>query len=268
MEMLCRLNIMIGNKLIFILFALSSLVLNSCENNLPTGEETENSNKPNCTVSGYINAKGAQIVLTRVDNSNIEYVVISDANGNFIFDNIYSGEYYIDATRNGYVWNYMLVNGQYNFFTKEIEVKTGETIELRIILGITDEELTKFQYNITDINGYTIRDRIRIDKETQFITFKLYNESGRDAYWSVSGVESAYITDGRDIVYIFTSFSETSGVLLPGESKLLTGIINQNIFDFYYDRKEYILNYVPALRFGNGNGLVDPKRIELDLEFY
>ena len=263
MEMLYRLYLMIGSKVAFIILLSSLLMFNSCENTPP--DDSKNIYQTKCNILGELRIKGVKITLKHEDNDLIEYVAVSDASGVFSFDDIVEGKYSVSIERQGYRWGYMIVDGEYEFFTNIIEIKDRETKSLEIILYITSESLNEFEYEITDVDGLPIYNSVSIEREQSILTFRLYNKTGNDVRWTINGVDRCYLTDGRDIEYIFSYFSETSGVIPAGQSILVSGMINKNIYSFY--ENHYIMSNINKLTFSCGNVFAESKEMILDIDF-
>lgn len=217
-----------------------------------------------CVINGTINhshPNGVKVTLESVTDPSLKYIAVSDANGAFEFQDVLAGTYSVDAIKDGFGWVWMVDDGVVNHKDRLIELIGGRTKELTIYLnggaGFLD-----FLLELTDISGNPIEDYVYVPKYSTMVSFRLYNRTDRSHSWSVSNIDRCFVTDDRGInlEYTFSSFSPTSGTLEPGESVVLVGRINQEIFNVYTNYPYYSIN---ELDFFSGWS----KTVSLDIEF-
>lgn len=211
---------------------------------------------------------GFIITLESVLDPSLKYVAISDMNGAFDFNDIIAGKYSIDAVKDGYGinWIWMVDDGVVNHRDRLIELKDGQRKELTITMNEwTDSSSTQFKLDLTDVNGIQVGQSVVIPKYSTTVAFRLYNGTDSEQYWSVDNTDRCFVTGNLNyqyyFEYIFSSFSQTSGTLKPGDSVVLVGGINQEIFKM---PKSSIDNWFSTLRFFSGIGSKD---VSLSIEF-
>ena len=206
---------------------------------------------------------GFKITLEDASDPSIQHTAITDAKGQFNFQDIDAGTYTINAEKKGYSWVLMVDDGKPNHTNRKIELMGGKTKEITISMrteqsyGSSDYEL-----DITDINGNPIRGRVKIPKYSTTVAFRLYNGTDKAHYWSVLYTNDCFVSDdiGAYLEYVFESFSPTSGTLESGQDVVLIGKINQDIWSIYKNSPHSVYN---TLSFWIGK----TKEVTLDIEF-
>lgn len=186
-----------------------------------------------CSINGTIdhrNPSGVVVTLQNVSDPSVKHIAVSDTKGVFEFHDIMEGTYSIDATKDGYKWIWMVDDGVVNHRNRFIELKGGQSKELAIYMS-GGSSITDFQLDLTDISGNPIGNSVSISKTITTISFRLFNGTGNNQAWSVGHTDQCFVTDGRDMEYVFSSFSPTSGTLKPGDNVVVIGTINNKIFN-------------------------------------
>jgi len=231
-----RLLSIMSSKNILAMILFSFMVASGCT------KDDENSLQTKCSINGVIDAYGGgsnihlggfKIRLESTSNSSTQHIAISDETGAFLFQDIEVGTYTISVIKEGYEWVYMSVDGNPNQQNRTIEIYDGETKNIRILMRGHLPTTSDFPLELTDIYGNPIGNSIHVPKYATNVAFRLYNGTGYSHSWSVSNTENLFVSDdnGYYSERIFDSFSQTSGTLNPGESTIIVGTINQNIFN-------------------------------------
>ena len=221
-----------------------------------------------CQINGVINSyddknNGFKITLEDVHDAVIQHVVVSDSYGNFMFNDIAAGEYNINAAKQGYEWVLMIDDGKQNPYSNNIKLEDGQVKDIKIIMKNTSSYTSDFDLELTDSYGNPINGSVSVPKYATTISFRLYNGTGSHKSWSVYDTDKCVVSDdiGAYYEYIFSSFSQTSGTLSPGQSVLLIGNINPDIFSIYSNYPRYVIN---TLSFYSG---YYHKEITLNIDF-
>ncbi len=221
----------------------------------------------NCVVTGNIisigiQANGIKVTLENVSDSSLKYVAISDANGTFEFRDIVAGTYYVDAVKDGLEWGWMKDESAINQGDRLLELKDDQIKELTIYMT-GNSYRPNFHLTITGIDGGPISNRIFIPKHSTTVAFRLYNGTNSAHSWAVYNTNTCFVSDdiGYNSEQIFSSFSQTSGTLKPGDAIVLVGTINQGIFSVFQRSPRYKYSTL------NFHSDFTGKDVYLDIEF-
>lgn len=213
---------------------------------------------------------GFKITLENISDPSLKYVAISDRNGAFVFNDIIAGAYSIDAVKDGYgiKWVWMIDDGEVNHRDRLVELKAGQIKELTITMSeYYNSSNSQFKLDLTDVSGAPIENSVFIPKYSTTVAFRLYNGTDKEQIWSVDFTDSCFVSGFLNYQYyferIFSSFSQTSGRLKPGDTVVLVGTINQEIFKIIDNR-----NWLSKICFVSiDNDGIGSRDVSLSIEF-
>lgn len=228
---------------------------------------SEEPSSDGCAIYGSVSCsspKGVKVSLKNVSNSSLKYVAITDDNGNFEIQNISPGTYSVDAIKDDYRWLWMKFDGKVNHENRLIDIKSATVKELNISLLKSSDSNSQKQLELKDMDGNTITGSIFIPKNASTIVLRVYNGTNTTQAWNILFTDICSISFSENYKHfvepVFDSFSPTSGTLNPGESAILFGIINANIFN----HSDYDFDYsITQILFDSGRTSRD---IFLDIE--
>lgn len=261
MEMWCHLRTMIYRRQMTLILLSLTFVFTCCKD---SSYELYKGCQINGVIESYDNKNnGFKITLEDVLDRTLQHVAVSDAHGNFMFKDIDAGEYNINVEKQGYGWVLMIDDGKQNPYNRNIKLEDGQVKNIKIIMKNTPSYSSDFDLELTDSYGNAINGSIIVPKYATTISFRLYNGTGTNKGWSVLNTDKCIVSDdiGANYEYIFDSFNQTSGTLAPGQSVLLIGNINSDIFNVYSNYPNYVIN---TLSFYCG---YKHKDVTLDIDF-
>lgn len=228
-----------------------------------------------CGIDGVITdwslSPNPSAVLVSIENSSDNtqtHTAVSDGDGKFRFRDIVAGKYKISIKKDGYgIWG-TTIDGVLAHHNRWIELQDNKIKNLEII--IKNENQPFEHLDLSDIYGHPINESIHITKYSPVVAFKLHNGTSNSLCFNVSNSENCFIyctcmpyTYG--MLYIFKSFSPTSGEVKPGEEVVLIGEVDMDFYDFCYDGAPTYNNYYHTLRFWLG-GTSSDQEVLLDFE--
>lgn len=202
---------------------------------------------------------GVKVSFENIDDPSLKYVAVTNNFGYFEFQDIVAGTYNVDASKEGLTWGWYKDGNFTNQRDRLINI--NENKDLIIYLkGSSTSYL--FDLEISDRDGKPIGSSISIPKYSTTVAFRLYNGTTSSHSWSVSS-SNCFVSDdiGSNLEYVFSSFSQTSGTLNPGDAIVLVGTINQKIFSVYQRSPRY--KYTTL----NFHSDFNSKDVYLDIEF-
>jgi len=203
---------------------------------------------------------GVKVSLENTNDSSLKYVVVTDGYGYFEIQDIVGGIYNVDASKNGLNWGWYKDGNYTNQNDRFIDVYDNKDLIIYLMGSSTSYH---FGLDLTDMNGSPIGNSISIPKYTTTVAFRLYNDTNSAHSWAVYNTNTCFVSDdiGYNSERIFSSFSQTSGTLKPGDAIVLIGTINQGIFSVFQRSPRYKYS---TLDFHSG---FNSKDVYLDIEF-
>ena len=256
----------------FFVFLLATMIV--CNAACSRGEETDLYGVVKGTVTPTIGeSQGFKVSLIESNSNQTIHVIVTE-DGSFCFSNVVAGKYKIDVQKEGFYCIRVIVNNRIVNSDYEIQVEENQIVEVDIQMN-PDSSYLNGELTIRDAYGNPIGNRITIPEYTQVIALRLYNETSQDISW-YTRLNSCYLEGARDTVVsgysgftgfgiyqIFSDFSPNSGTISPGENVLVTGIINQSIYELdYFSRENNTLSI-----YANSSTHMYRKDIELYLPF-
>lgn len=224
-----------------------------------------------CGIDGVITdwslSPNPSAVLVSIENSSDNtqtHTAVSDGDGKFRFRDIVAGKYKISIKKDGYgIWG-TTIDGVLAHHNRWIELQDNKIKNLEII--IKNENQPFEHLDLSDIYGHPINESIHIPKYSPVVSFKLHNGTSQSLGFLVSDTESCFIScsPNYDMMFIFNSFSPTSGTLNPGEEIVLIGEVNSNFYD--YCSSDHYQYYLHTIRFWLG-GAASDQYVLLDFDF-
>lgn len=250
-----RLSLMISNKLYLVLALLTLLGASGCSSEKDVPATHFVMGKVMCA-GGQPNA--VKVSLENVEDPSLKYVAVTDVSGCFSFDEVLEGSYKMDAEKKGLILKWYKDGALLNGIDPIIRIDGSKDLTL-FMMG--ESYNYGFALEITDVNGKPIKDGFKIPKGASTIAFVLKNPTSQNQAWMIRNL--CFVSDdiGATIEFVFNSFSKTSGNLKPGESILVAGGINENIFTVYERSPRYSHLYFTIYdNYGS-------KDLSLDLDF-
>ena len=200
----------------------------------------EEGNLSKSTLKGTINCDmgggskgGFKLKLQDANNLLKTDISFSDSKGDFAFDEVEPGFYFLNASKEDWKWIWTSFdNGDHDpihsgSVDKRIELKSGKTTEVTVVMSKSfwDQETCE----ILDMEGKPI-DEIKFTPNTDQIAFQIFNGTGQSQYWSVD-YDLCYSTDSRNcFIRWFTSMENASGELEAGATVSVVGHIDLGIY--------------------------------------
>ena len=190
----------------------------------------------NCGITGSIqtgslwHSNGVKVSVTSLSDASRKYVVISDENGKFQVKDIEADSYLINAVKEGYEMDYIVVDGKTIIARNQqkiIDLKDNETRNIDITMS-PENITTMGQLAFTDLNGNLLTN-IVIPKNASTISLRLFNGTQSRSHWQLR-YDGCFGSIGFDVAYIFSSFNISEGILESGDNVTLIGYINPDIF--------------------------------------
>jgi len=211
-------------------------------------------------IGGGAKTNGVKVSLENINDPSLKYVAVTDGYGYFEFQDIVGGTYNVDASKNGLSWGWYKDGNYTNQNDRFIDVYDNKDLIIYLMGSSTSYQ---FSLDLTDMNGKPIGNSISIPKYTTTVAFRLYNGTNSPHSWAVYDSNTCFVSDdiGYNSEQIFSSFSQTSGTLRPGDAIVLVGTINQGIFSVFQRSPRYkysILNFRSDF---------NSKEVYLDIEF-
>ena len=255
MEMFYHLFTTMYRKVFILNVIICSLLLLSCVKD----EDVVEKYLIQGSVTGSGNTNGVKISFENIDDSSLKYVAITNNYGYFELQDIVGGTYNVDASKDGFRWGWYKDGNYTNQNDRLINIYEDKDLIIYLMDSSTSYQ---FDLDLTDMNGSPIGTSISIPKYTTTVAFRLYNGTTSTHSWSVSS-NNCFVSDdiGYNLEYIFSSFSQTSGTLKPGDAIVVVGTINQNIF--------YVFQSAPLYKYTtlNFHSNFNRKEVYLDIEF-
>lgn len=202
---------------------------------------------------------GVKVSFENINDPSLKYVAITNNYGYFEFQDIVAGAYNVDANKDGLSWGWYKDGNITNQRNRFINIDKNKDLIIYLMGSLTSFH---FDLDLTDKDGKTIGSSISIPKYATTVAFCLYNGTTSSRSWSVY-YNYCFVSDdiGCNLEYVFSSFSQTSGTLKPGDVTILVGTINQKIFSVYQRKPHY--KYM-TLNFHSG---FNSRDVYLDIEF-
>lgn len=244
MEMSGRLHSIMSNRRFTLFVTLLCLfwLNSSCNKEQPVVVDK-------CGIDGVVNVgstayshpNGIKVSLESVSDPSVKHTAVSDANGEFKFRDIESGQYAVNAEKEGYRWVLMVDDGTVNHRDRIIELYENETKDLKILMNGKVDAL-----DITDLSGNPIN-KIGIPRNASTISIRLFNGTQSSHSWELD-YDRCFVSTSFELEYVFSSFNVREGILAPGDNIVLVGIINPNIFSPQF---QFIRGVVYLSDYGN-----------------
>ncbi len=194
-------------------------------------------------ISGYVicpsGVQGIKVSLIDPIGYQPKQVAVTDADGLFDFSYIVAGDYCIQAEREGFNVDRVLVDGTRIYENQTFYISANQTTNIIFYLSPSSEYLND-ELTVTDFYDNPIGNRIIIPKYTSAITIKLYNGTYQDVHWNlrhncwISGYRDTVVGNYTGYTYhtfeLFEDVTPSEGTLSPGNIVLITGRINPDIY--------------------------------------
>ncbi len=204
------------------------------------------------SISGKINAKeplgGFKVELFKAEQPDgISDIIYTNPDGTFEFNNLETGIYELNVTKEKYYYILMKVDdNEPNHRDSYIEVKNGEHKYVEILMGGGEHTIYK-ELTITDMDGNPINSlECPFDKE--ILSFKLFNETNESLSFNIGS--SCFFTDRIRVFYYFDSFIPEYGTLKPGENSTIICNVNQDMLDLDPNDRRYMSVYSSTIEVG------------------
>lgn len=246
---------MIYRKVFILSIVICSLLLLGCTKD---DEVVEKYVVKGSVISISAETNGVKVSFENINDPSLKYVAITNNHGYFEFQDIVAGTYNVDANKDGLSWGWYKDGNITNQRDQLINIDKNKDL----IIYLRSSNSYHFDLDLTDKDGKTIGNSISIPKYATTVAFRLYNGTTSSRSWSVY-YNYCFVSDaiGYNLEYVFSSFSQTSGTLKPGDVIVLVGTINQKIFSVYQRSSFY--KYTTLNFYSNFSS----RDVYLDIEF-
>lgn len=169
-----------------------------------------------------------KVQLQNASDASDSDIAFSEQDGSFFFQDVKEGYYYITPTKDDYSWLWTVVGDNEpihkNSPDKRIKVGAGETVNVKILMSGSDGDAL----SILTPKGDPIN-KLEINKGDSSVSFVIFNGTGSERIYSI--ICQCLFKEMFDAFYLFTSINPSSGTLSPGESVLITCIIDQRVYN-------------------------------------
>lgn len=259
---------MIFKKSAYFILVVVSILLLGCGKDEPSLKSCDIQG----SINGFVAKTGVKVSLQNVANPSLVYIAYSNVDGEFEFQNVKEGDYYITASKDSYSINWITFEGNY-IRDNAITVKGDAVKNIVIYMSKNQGGSSNSQLQLTTLSGQSVSNVIKIPRFTSSIGFRIYNGTDTPRNWEISNPSFCYVysSDSFFLESIFSSIAPLGGQLRPGESVELIGYFNQAIYNYtphYPDHpgtlsaKSTITFYLSTL-----SSEMITKEIKLDIEF-